>query len=64
MVIMKQDKGRGAVIMDRKKILQYILSTVKSIKLNQDAKATTERKVKQILQKIKQKTTKEVYQKL
>ena len=63
-VIMKQDKGRGAVIMDRKKILQYILSTVKSIKLNQDAKATTERKVKQILQKIKQKLTKEIYQKL
>ena len=64
MVIMKQDKGRGAVIMDRKKILQYIFSAVKSIKLNQDPKATTQRKVKQILQKIKQKTTKEVYQKL
>ena len=64
MVIMKQDKGRGAVIMDRKKILQYIFSTVKSIKLNQDPKATTQRKFKQILQKIKQKTTKEVYQKL
>ena len=42
-VIMKQDKGRGAVIMDRKKMLQYIFSTVKSIKLNQDPKATTER---------------------
>ena len=47
-VIMKQDKGRCAVIMDRKKKLQYIFSTVKFIKLNQDPKATTERKVKQI----------------
>ena len=41
-----------------------MLNSEQFVKLNQDPTATAERKVQQILQKIKQKLPKEVYQKL
>ena len=66
-VIMKQDKGRGVAIMDRNKYFDKCLALLNSeqfVKINQDATATAERKVQQILRKIKQKLPKEVYQKL
>ena len=64
---MKQDKGRGATIMDRNKYFNKCLALLKSekfAKLNQDPTATAGRNVQQILRKIKQKLPKEVYQKL
>ena len=57
-VIMKQDKGRGATIMDRNKYFNKCLALLKSekfAKLNQDPTATAGRNVQQILRKIKQK---------
>ena len=66
-VIMKQDKGRGVVIMDRNKYFDKCLTMLNSeqfVKLNQDPTATAERKVQQILRKIKLKLPKKVYQKL
>ena len=64
---MKQDKGRGVVIMDRNKYFNKCLAPLNSeqfVKLNQEPTAITERKVQRILQKIKQKLLEEVYQKL
>ena len=66
-VIMKQDKGRGVAIMDRNKYFDKCLALLNSeqfVKINQDATATAERKVQQILRKIKQKLPNEVSQKL
>ena len=66
-VIMKQDKGRGVAIMDRNQYFDKcftLLNSEQFVKLNQDATATTERKVQQILRKIKQKLPNEVSQKL
>ena len=66
--IMKQDKGRGIVIIDRNKYFDKYLALLNSEKFVilkiQDPTATTERKVQQILRKIKQKLPNEVYQKL
>ena len=53
--------------MDRNNYFDKCLTVLNSeqfVKLNQDPTATVERKVQQILQKIKQKLPKEVYQKL
>ena len=64
---MKQDKGRGVIIMDRNKYLNKCLALLNSeqfVKLNQDPTAKTEKKVQKIFQKIKQQLPKEVYQKL
>ena len=64
---MKQDQGKGVVIMNRNKYLDKCLALLNSeqfVKLNQDPTATTKRKVQRILRKIKQKFRKEVYQKL
>ena len=66
-VIMKQDKGRGVVIMDRNKYFDKCLTMLNSeqfVKLNQHSTATAERKVQRILRKIKLKWPKKVYQKL
>ena len=50
-IIMKQDKGRGVVIMNRNKYFNKCLTMLNSeqfVKLNQDPTATAERKVQRI----------------
>ena len=62
---MKQDNGGVVVIMGRNKYFDKCYALLISelfVKSNQDPTAPTERKVKQILQKIKQKLPKEVYE--
>lgn len=64
---MKQGKGRGVVIKGRNKYFDkclVLLNPEQFVKLSQDPTATTERKVQQVLQKIKQKLPKKVYQEL
>ena len=51
-VIMKQDKGRDVVVMDRRKYFEKCLALLNSeqfVKLNQDPTTTKERKVQRIL---------------
>ena len=53
-VIMKQDKGRRVVIIDRKKYFNKclaLLNSEKFIKLNQDPTATTEKKFNEFYEK-------------
>ena len=53
-VIKKEDKGRGVVIMDRNKYFGNCLALLNSeqfVKLNQDPTATTERKVNEFYEK-------------
>ena len=60
-VIMKQDKGRGVVIMDINKYFDEcstMLNSEQFVKLNQDPTSTAERKVQRILQKNRTKIAK------
>ena len=55
-LIMKQDKGRGVVIMDRNKYTEKCLSflgTTQFKKLTKDPTCSTERKVQNSLRKVK-----------
>ena len=66
-VIMKQDKGRGVVIMDRTKYIDKclrMLQTPQFTKLDTDPTKTTERKVQNLLRKIKAQLPDGIYKKL
>ena len=66
-VILKVDKGRGAVILDRRKCTKKcldILNTTQFQKLDKDPTKTMERKVQNILRKIKSKLTINEYKQL
>ena len=65
--ILKADKGRGVVIMNRDKYMEkclQILNTNKFVTLNSDPTKTTERKVQNVLRKIKSKFSGNVYKQL
>ena len=66
-VIMKQNKGRRVVVMDRGKYFDKclaILNTEQFVQLQKDSTSSLKRKVQCTLQKIKQKLPKDVYAKL
>ena len=67
MAILKADKGRGVMIMNRdkytKKFLQ-ILNANQFLKLNSDPTKTAERKVQNVLRKIKSKFSPNEYKQL
>ena len=66
-VILKADKGRGVVILDRRKCSKKcsdILNTTQFQKLDKDPTKTMERKVQNILRKIKSKLTINEYKQL
>jgi len=66
-IIMKQDKGRGVVIMDRNKYTEKCLAFLESDQfkcLTKDPTKTTERKVQNLLRKIKSKLPDNTYRKL
>ena len=66
-VIMKQDKGRGVVVMNRGKYFDKclaILNTEKFVQLQKDPTSFLERKVQCTLRKIKHKLPTDVYAKL
>ena len=65
--ILKADKGRGVVIMNRNKYTEkclQILNTNQFVKLNSDPTKTTERKVHNVLRKIKSKFVPHEYKQL
>ena len=65
--IIKQDKGRGEVFMDRGKYLDKylaILNTEQFEQLEKDPTSSLERKVQCMPRKIRQKLSKDVYAKL
>ena len=66
-VIMKQDKGRGVVIMEKSKYTEKglaILSTKQFQKLKLDPTKLTEEKVQRMVRKIKSKLTIQEYKSL
>ena len=66
-VIMKQDKGKGVVILDRNKYVEKcltMLQTPQFKKLQSDPTGKTEGQVQRALRKIKTKLPKDVYNKL
>ena len=66
-VIMKQDKGRGVVVMNRGKYFDKclaILNTEQFVQLQKDPTSSLEREVQCTLRKIKQKLPTDVYAKL
>ena len=66
-IIMKQDKGRGVVIMNRSKYLEKCLSILQGkqfMKLDRDPTSKLESKVQRILRKIKSKLSENIYKKL
>ena len=66
-IIIKQDKGRGVVILDRKKYIDKCFSMLaikRFSKLDYDPKSKLESKVQQTLRKIKSKLPEKVYKKL
>ena len=65
--ILKADKGTGVVIMNRDKYVEkclQILNTNQFVKLNPDPTKTTERKVQNVLRKIKSKFSPNEYKQL
>ena len=66
-VVMKQDKGRGVVILDRTRYTEKcynIINTNQFVKLDNDPTKTIESKVQRTLRKIKDKMTESEYKKL
>ena len=66
-VILKQDKGRGVVIMNRDKYIDKcidILNTEQFKKLNKDSTSTLENKVQRLVRKIKSKIPAQLYSKI
>ena len=66
-IIMKQDKGCGVVIMNRSKYLEKCLSILHGkqfMKLDHDPTSKLEIKVQRILRKIKSKLSENIYKKL
>ena len=66
-VILKQDKGRGVVIMNRDKYMDKcidILNTEQFKKLNKDSTSTLENKVQRLVRKIKSKIPVQLYSKI
>ena len=66
-VILKQDKGRGVVIMNRSAYLENcftLLNTSQFSKLTKDATHATERKIERVVQKMKMKLPSNIYLKI
>ena len=66
-VILKQDKGRGVLILDRSKYMEKclsILSTLQFAEIDHDPTAYIEEKVQRTLRKIKNKLPSFVYSKI
>ena len=66
-VILKQDKGRGVVILDTTKYTERcmaLLNTECFKRLTTDSTATTERKTQKVLRKIKSKFSEQEYKRL
>ena len=66
-VILKQDKGRGVVILDTTKYTEKcmtLLNTERFKRLTTDPTAATERKIQNILRKIKSKFSEQEYKRL
>ena len=66
-IIMRQDKGRGVVIIDKNKYTEKCLSMLESDqfkKLSNDPTTTTERKTQNLLRKIKKNLSTKLYKKL
>ena len=66
-VILKQDKGRGVVILSHSKYIEKCLSTVNSsqfLQVDKDPSASIERKVQWTLRKIKDKILSLLYSKI
>ena len=66
-VILKQDKGRGVVILDRTKYTQKcvaLLNTERFKRLTTDPTAAAERKIQNALRKIKSKFSEQEYKRL
>ena len=66
-IIMKQDRGRGVVIMNRSKYLEKFLSILQGkqfMKLDHDPTSKLETKVQRTLRKIKSKLLENIYKKL
>ena len=66
-VVMKQDKGKGVVILDRTKYTEKfmaLLNTERFKKVTTDPTATTERKIQKALRKIKSKFSEQEYKRL
>ena len=66
-VILKQDKGRGVIIMNKTTYMEKrlsMLSTDQFKKLNKDPTTTTEREVQTLLRSIKSKLPTHLYSKL
>ena len=65
--IMKADKGRGVVIMNKSKYLEKCLTLLNSeqlVRLDEDPTKTNERKVQRMLRKIKPNLTDQEYKRL
>ena len=62
-VILKQDKGRGVVILDTTKHMT-LLNTERFKRLTTDPTAATERKIQNVLRKIKSKFSEQEYKRL
>ena len=66
-IILKQDKGRGVVILDTTKYTEKcmaLLNTERFKRLTTDPDATTERKIQKVLRKIKSKFSEQEYKRL
>ena len=66
-MILKQDKGRGVVILDTTKYTEKcmtLLNTERFKRLLTDPTAATERKIKNVLRKIKSKFSEQEYKRL
>ena len=65
--IMKADKGRGEVVMNKSKYLEKCLTLLNSeqfVRLNEDPAKTNERKLQRMLRKIKPNLTDQEYKRL
>ena len=66
-LVMKQDKGRGVVIMDKNKYVEKCLSFLRTTqfkKLTADPTCSTERQVQNLLRKVKKHLPEKTYKKL